>query len=163
MLGEIADPLLVRPPVDDRPRPTSEDLLERDDVSRALALANHHHVERLVQDHLVTSVHLTRVEVRVQRDPELASCGVDVGRPIGIDAEHRPVAARGLRELGHLGPKGGELVLGHREGLRQPAVLRESLGELPLGLEQTLLERLDATGLCLELSLQGRDLSERLL
>ena len=139
-------------------RRSSRPLLERDDLARQLAVADEDDVERLVQDDLVALADHARVDVRVQGDPHLAAAGEDVDRPVLVDPEERPVRGRRLGELLDLLAESGELLLGLLQRERQLLVLGDRVGELALGLEQPLLQCLDAARALLEATTEGVDL-----
>ena len=143
VLGELGHPLLVRPGVDDAPAPVLELLLQRDDLAGELPVAHQDHVEALVQDDLVPLADLPRVDVGVQAHPHFAAAREHVDGAVVVDAEERAVGRRGLGELLDLFAQGGQLLLRLLQGEGQLLVLRGGLGQLPLRLEQALLEGLD--------------------
>ena len=82
------------------------------------------------------------VDVGVQAHPHLAPAREDVDRAVLVDAEEGAVGRRRLGELLDLLAQRGQLLLGLLQGEGQLLVLRRRLGQLALGLEQPLLERL---------------------
>ncbi len=142
-VGELGDPLLVGPPEDDRPPAVLQHLLDHHDLAGPLEPPGQDHVQRLVEDHLVPALEVLDVDVGMQRDPHLAPSGEHVDGSVVVGPEVCPVGRRRLGQLLHLLAQGGHVLLGRLEGEGQLLVLRDGLGELALGLEQLLLERLD--------------------
>ena len=98
------------------------------------------------------------VDVGVQGDPHLAATGEDVDRAVLVDAEEGAVGGRGLGELLDLLAQGGQLLLGLLQGEGQLLVLGDGVGQLALGLEQPLLERLHPPRALLKPAPEGVDL-----
>ena len=149
-VGDLGHPLLVAAAVDEGATAVVEHLLQRHDLAGALGVARLDDVQRLVEHDLVAAQQLGGVEVRVQRHAHLAARGEDVDRAVGVDAEERAVGGGRLGELLDLLAQQRELLFGLLERVGQLLVLRDGLLELAAGLEQPLLERLDARGLLVE-------------
>ena len=158
LLGQLGHPLLVGPGEDDAAPAVLELLLEGDHLAVHLAVAHQHHVERLVEHHLVALADDARVDVGVQADPHLAARREDVDRAVLVDAQEGAVGGRGLGQLLDLLAQGGQLLLGLLEGEGQLLVLRGGVGQLALGLEQALLEGLDPARALLEPATERVDL-----
>ena len=150
VVGELGHALLVGSGVDDATPLVLELLLERHHLARQLALADQDDVEALVEHHLVALPDGARVDVGMEAHAHFAPAREDVDRAVLVDGEEGAVGRRRLRELLHLLAQRGQLLLGllQREG--ELLVLRRRLGQLPLRLEQALLECLHATGALLE-------------
>ena len=158
VVGELDHPLLVGPGVHDGAPAVLEELLQGDDLTGVLALAGQDHVERLVEDHFLAPAKLDPVDLGVHGHPHLATAREDVDGPVVVGVEERPVGARGLGELVDLLTQRGDVLLGLLQGVGQLLVLGDGLGQLALGLEQPLLEGLDASGPLRQASAQDRDL-----
>jgi hypothetical protein len=76
----------------------------------------------------------------VHRDPHLAPAGEDVHGPVVVAPEIGPVGRGGLGELLHLLAQGGDVLPGLLEGEGELLVAGQGLGQLPLDLQQALLE-----------------------
>ncbi len=157
-MGELDHALLVGPGVHDGTPPVLEKLLERDDLTGVLALAGQDHVQGLVEDDLLAPAQLDSVDLGVHRHPHLATTGEDIDGAVVVGVQERPVGARGLGELVDLFAQRGDVLLGLLQGVGQLLVLRDRLGQLALGLEQPLLEGLDASGPLRQAPAQDRDL-----
>ncbi len=157
VMGELDDPLLVGPGVHDGAPAVLEELLQRDDLTGVLAFARQDHVERFVEDDLLASTQLDPVDLRMDRHTHLATAGEDVDGPVVIGVQERPVRAGRLGELVDLLPQRGDVLLRLLQGVGQLLVLRDRLGQLALGLEQSFLEGLDAPGPLRQASAQDGD------
>ena len=157
VVGELDHPLLVGPGVDDGPPAVVEELLQGDDLTGVLALAGQDDVERLVEDDLLAPAQLHPVDLGMHGHAHLAAPGEDVDGPVVVGVQERPVRARGLGELVDLLAQRGDVLLRLLQGVGQLLVLRHRLGQLALGLEQPLLERLDAAGPLRQASAQDGD------
>ena len=157
VVGELDHALLVGPGEDDGPPAVLEDLLQGDDLTGVLALAGQDDVERLVEDDLLAPAQLDGVDLGVHGHPHLAATREDVDGAVVVGVEERPVGARGLGELVDLLAQGGDVLLGLLQRVGQLLVLRDGLGQLALGLEQPLLERLDAAGALRQAAAQDAD------
>ena len=94
----------------------------------------------------------------MQAHPHFAAAREDVDGAVVVDAEKRSVRRRRLRQLLHFLAQRGQLLLGLLEGEGQFLVLRGRLRQLSLGLEEPLLEGLDAAGALLQPSTERVDL-----
>ena len=103
-------------------------------------------VERLVEDDLLAPAQLDPVDLGVHGHPHLAATGEDVDGAVVVGVQEGPVGARRLGELVHLFAQRGDVLLGLLQRVGQLLVLRDGLGQLALGLEEPLLERLDPAG-----------------
>ena len=90
---------------------------------------------------------------RILRPP-----GEDVDGAVVVGVQERPVGARGLGELVDLLAQRGDVLLRLLQRVGQLLVLRDGLGQLALGLEQPLLEGLDAPGPLRQAPAQDGDL-----
>ncbi len=158
VLGQLGHTLLVGPPEHDAAALVLELLLERHDLTRELPVAHEHHVQALVEHDFVALADGTGVDVGVQADPHFAATREHVDGAVLVDPEERPVRRGRLGELLHFFAQPGQLLLGLLEGEGQLLVLRRRLGELPLRLEQPLLEGLDPTRALLQPSAKRVDL-----
>ena len=98
------------------------------------------------------------VDLGMHGHPHLPATGEDVDGAVVVGVQEGPVGARGLGELVDLLAQRGDVLLGLLQGVGQLLVLRHSLGQLALGLEQALLEGLDASGPLRKTPAQDRDL-----
>ena len=98
---------------------------------------------------------IARVDVGVQGHPHLAPAGEHVDGAVLVQAQEGAVGGRRLGELLDLLAQHGQLLLGLLEGEGQLLVLRGGVGQLPLGLEQALLEGLDPPGALVQAPAQG--------
>ena len=140
VVGDLRHLLLVGPPDDERPMAVLEHLEHRDDLAAELGVADEHHVQRLVQDHLLALAELLGVEAGVDRDAHLAPAREHVHGAVVVAAQVGPVSGRRLGELVDLLAQGRDVLFGLLEGEGQLLVLRHGVRELALGLEQALLE-----------------------
>jgi len=158
VVGELDDALLVGPGVHDGAPPVLEKLLERDDLTGVLALAGQDHVQRLVEDDLLAPSQLDPVDLGVHGHAHLPAPGEHVDGPVVVGVQERAVRAGRLRELVDLLAQRRDVLLRLLQGVGQLLVLRDGLGQLPLGLEQPLLEGLDTSGPLRQAPAQDRDL-----
>ena len=120
--------------------------------------AREHDVERLVQHDLLAPLELFDVELRVQRDPHLATGREHVDGAVVVHLEERAVRRWRHRELLDFFAQRADVLARLAQRRRELLVLRDGLGELALGLEQTLLERSHPLGRVLEAAAQDDDL-----
>ncbi len=106
----------------------------------------HHDVEALVEHDLGAAVQELVVDVGMQGHAHLSPTGQDVDGVVVVLADHDPVGGRRLRQLVDLVAQGGDVFAGLTERVRQLLVLADCSRELPLGLEQALLERVHPLG-----------------
>ena len=123
-----------------------------------LGAAGEHDVERLVEHDLLAAPQLVDLELGVHRDAHLAAGGEDVDGAVVVGAEERAVRRRRHRELLDLFAQRGDVLARLTQGGGELLVLGDGLGELALGLEQSLLEGADALGRVLEPAPQDDDL-----
>ncbi len=123
-----------------------------------LTVAGQDDVERLVEDDLVAACEVGDLDVGMQGDPHLAPAGEDVDGAVVVGTQVGAVRRRGLGQLLDLVAQVGDVLLGRLEGEGQLLVLGDGLGELTLGLEELLLERLDAAWALLQPAAQDGDL-----
>ncbi len=140
---EFDHPLLVGAGVDDGPTAVLEKLLQGDDLTGVLALASEDDVERFVQDDFLATTQLGAVDLGVKGDAHLAATGEHVDGAVLIGVEEGPVGAGRLGELVHLFAQGGDVFLGLLQRVGELLVLGDGLGQLTLGLQHALFERLD--------------------
>ena len=158
VVGELHHPLLVGTGVHDGAAAVVEDLLERDDLTRVLALARQDDVEGLVEDDLLSPAQFHRVDLGMHGHAHLAAAREHVDGGVVVGVQERPIGAGRLRELVHLFAQRRDVLLGLLQGVGQLLVLRDRLGQLALGLEESLLERLDASGPLRQAAPQDGDL-----
>ena len=144
VLAELADALLVGATDDERAPPVLEQLLEDHDLALYLGSACEHDVERLVEHDLLAAAQIVELELGVERNAHLATRGEHVDGAVVVDAEERAVARRRHRELLDLFTECGDVLARFAQGCREALVLGHGLGQLSLGLEQSLLEGPDA-------------------
>jgi hypothetical protein len=138
-LGQLHHPLLVGTTDDQRPA-VAQLLLQRHDLAGELGPAGQHDVQRLVEHHLGALLEVVGVELGVQGHADLAPTGEDVDGPVVVRREVGAVGGRRLGELVDLLAQRRDVLAGFAQGVGEPLVLGDGLGQLPLGLEQALLE-----------------------
>ena len=94
----------------------------------------------------------------MQGHPHLAAAGEHVDGAVVVAGQEGAVGGRRLGQLVDLLPQGGDVLAGLAEGEGQPLVLGDGLLELPLGLEQLLLEGPDPLGRVLHAAAQAEHL-----
>ena len=138
--GQLADPLLVGPPDHQHPPFVVEELLENHDLTGDLEAPGQDHVQGLVEGDLLAALEGGGVDLGVDRDPHLAAGGENVDRAVVVGVEERPVRRGRHGELLDLLAERRDVLPGLAQGRREPLVLGDGLGELALGLEETLFE-----------------------
>ena len=143
-VGQLAHPLLVGPPDDERPHAVVHDVLDRHHLTGVLGVAGEDHVEALVEHDLEATLEQVVVDLGMQLDLHLAAAREDVDRAVVVLADDHAVRRRWLGQLVDLVAQRGDVFARLTERVAQLLVLADRLGELALGLEQTLLEGPDA-------------------
>ena len=157
--GQLRHPLFVGSTDDHRPGAVLHQLLEGDDFAAAFALTGEHHVQGFVQHHFGASFEGFDLDVGMQRHPHLAAAGEDVdGAVVFVVAEVGAVGRRRSGQLLDLFAQRGDLLAGFPQGVGELFVLRYRLGELALGVEETLFERAHPFRGVLETSAERDDL-----
>ena len=157
-IGQLAHPLLVRATDHEGANPVLHHLFDGDHLAERFGRASGHHVETLVQDHLGPPLEGVVLDVRVEVDTHLATARQDVHRSVVVLADDHPIRGRRPGELVHLFAEGGDVLTGLPERVGELLVLGDSLGELALGLEQTLFEHTHSLGCLGQLAPQREDL-----
>ena len=155
---ELADPLLVGPADDHGPHAVLHDLLQRDDLAGDVGPASQDHVEALVEHDLLAPLQLFDVDLGMERDAHLAPAGEDVDGAVVVLADHDAVRRRRLGQLVDLLAERGDVLARLAQGVGELLVLRHRLGQLALGLEESLLQRAHPLGGVGQLAAQRRDL-----
>ena len=150
VVAQFDHAFLVATPGDDRPALIGEHLAQGHDLADDVGPANRDHVEGLVQHHLLARRDLVEIERRGHLHADLSARRHDVDGPVVVASEQRPVRGRRLGQLVDLVAQRRDVVAGLAQGEGQLLVLRDRLGELPLGIEQSLFERSHAPRAFLE-------------
>ena len=140
-VGQLADPLLVGAPDDERAHAVLHDLLDRHDLAGRLGPAGEDDVEALVEHDLAPPVEPVEVDLGVRRHLHLAAARQDVDGAVVVLADDDAVRRRRLGELVDLVAQRGDVLARLTQGVAELLVLGDGLGQLALGLEQPLLER----------------------
>ena len=148
--GQLHDLLLVGATEDHGSTSVGQELLEGDDLASALGGPRQHHVERFVEHHLGTPGELLVAELGMQRHTHLAPAGEHVDGAVVVVTEERAVGRGGLGELLDLLAQRRDVLARLAQGVRELLVLADRLGELALGLEESLFQGPDALGCVLE-------------
>ena len=157
-VGELADPLLVGTTDDHDADPVVHDLFDRDHLAGDLRRPRHHDVVALVEHDLGAAVEQLVVDVGVQGDAHLATAGEDVDGVVVVLADHHAVGRRRLRQLVDLVAQCRDVLAGLAQGVGQLLVLPDGCRQLPLRLEEPLLQRVHTLGRIGEARPQVRDL-----
>ena len=91
----------------------------------------------------------------MEGDAHFAPSGEHVHGAVVVGPQVGPVGRRGLGELLDLLPQGGDVLARLTQGVGQLLVLGDGLGQLPLGLQQLLLQGADALGSVLQAPPEG--------
>ena len=158
LLADLADALLVGAPDDQRTVPARSSSLRTTTSPEMSAPRGEDDVERLVERDLLATLHVVELDLGMDGHAHLATGGEDVDGAVVVGAEVRAVRGRRHRELLDLFAQRGDVLAGFAEGGREPLVLRDGLGELALGLEDSLLERADTLRGVLEPAAEDDDL-----
>src|SRR5664280_23253 len=94
--------------------------------------------------------HVANLRDEVEKLTQPPAAGEHIDRPVIVRAEVGPVGGRWLGQLLHLVAQVGYVLLGRLQGGGELLVLGDGLRQLPLGLEQFLLEGLDPPWALLE-------------
>ena len=140
VVGQLADPLFVGAPDDHGPNTVVHELFDGDDLAAGLAHAGGHHVKALVQHHLGTALQRVVVDVGMHADAHLATTGQDVDRAVFVLAHDHAIGRRRLAELVDLVAQGGDVLARLSQGVAELLVLRDSVSQLTLGLEQAFFQ-----------------------
>ena len=139
-VGQLADTLFVGPPDDEGPDTVVHDVLDRHDLTGVLGVAGEDHVEALVEHDLEATLEQVVVDLGMQLHLHLAAARQDVDRAVVVLADDHAVRRRRLGQLVDLVAQRGDVFARFTQRVAQLLVLPDRLGELALGLEQTLLE-----------------------
>ena len=97
-------------------------------------------VEALVEHDLGAAFEQIVLDLGMQPHPHLAATGEHVDGAVVVLADDHAIRRRWLRELVDLVAQRGDVLARLAEGVAQLLVLGDRLGELALGLQQSLLE-----------------------
>ena len=143
---QLAHPLLVGAPDDDRADAVLHHLLERDHLAGVLRPTRLDHVVALVEGDLGAEIEQFVLDVGVQLHLHLAPAGEHVDRAVVVLADDHAVRVRWLGELVDLVAQRRDVLARLAQRVAQLLVLGGLLGQLALRLEQPLLERAHPVG-----------------
>ncbi len=155
---QLGHTLLVGSTQDHGPIAVVQQLLERDQFTGHFGGTGQHHVQRFVEDDLGPTGEVRLAEVGVDRHPHLAATGEHVHSAVVITTQERAVSGRRLGQLLDLVTQGGDVLACLAQGVGELFVLGYGLRQLPLRLEQPLLERSHPLGGVLQTPAQRDDL-----
>ena len=121
--GEPNNPLFIGVTNDQRPLTVLEDLLEHHDFPVALELAHRDHIQRLVENNLLTRPQQRHIDLRAGNHTHLAATCEHIHRPIIEELEEHPVSTRRLSKAVHLSFEHHDLVTCLTKGADQTLIL----------------------------------------
>ena len=158
-ISELAHTLLVGAAGDECPNTVVEQFLDGDHFAGDLGAAGMHHVEALVEHDLGAALQVVVLDLGMQPDTHLAPAGEHVDRAVVVLAHDHAVRRRRLGELLDLVAQRRDVLPCFSQGVAELLVLRDGVGQLALGLQQSLLQGALALGGIGELAAELFDLS----
>jgi len=111
------------------------------DLADCVDVANGNDVEAVVENDFLAPLDRRSIEFRMNGDAHLATVRHDVERTVVVATENDSVPGRRLGELLHFLAESRHVIACLAQGERELLVVGDRSRELPLGLEQPLLER----------------------